>query len=168
MLPRLKKIVSIRRTGRDGKPVSRVTADIRVHSNMSVLESYEDTMDGLELAPPASAACWTENHGAGGGLPVTLRPGAWRRRAVPVFSAADFVNPFAYTLSVVRDGARQAESADLPETFNYLIGLRVASRRRIDGVLAMIRHGRPESTVPDPLARPRGNGPPGAGSMVHP
>ena len=26
--------------------------------------------------------------------------------------------------------------ADLPETFNYLIGLRVASRRRIDGVLA--------------------------------
>ena len=49
---------------------------------------------------------------------------------------SNFVNPFAYTLSVVRDGARQPEAADLPETFNYLIGLRVVSRRRIDGVLA--------------------------------
>ena len=48
-----------------------------------------------------------------------------------------FADPFAYTLSVVRDGVRREVQVDLPETFNYLIGLRVASRRRIDGVLAI-------------------------------
>ena len=48
-----------------------------------------------------------------------------------------FTDPFAYTLSVVRDGVRQEVPVDLPETFNYLIGLRVESRQRIDGVLAI-------------------------------
>ena len=49
----------------------------------------------------------------------------------------DFANPFAYTLSVVRDGARDDIPVDLPETFNYLIGLRVEFRRRIDGLLTI-------------------------------
>ena len=48
-----------------------------------------------------------------------------------------FADPFAYTLSVVRDGVRRKVQVDLPETFNYLIGLRVASRQRIDDVLAI-------------------------------
>ena len=39
---------------------------------------------------------------------------------------------------MVRNGARgDGAPVDLPETFNYLIGLRVQSRRRIDGVLAV-------------------------------
>ena len=37
----------------------------------------------------------------------------------------------------MRDGARREAPADLPETFNLLLGLRVASRRRLDGVLAI-------------------------------
>ena len=38
----------------------------------------------------------------------------------------------------MRDGVRDDNAqTDLPETFNYLIGLRVESRRRIDGVLAI-------------------------------
>ena len=50
----------------------------------------------------------------------------------------DFLEPFAYTLSVVRDGIRDDNAhVDLPETFNYLIGLRTESRRQIDGVLAI-------------------------------
>ena len=49
----------------------------------------------------------------------------------------EFMNPFAYALSVVRDGVRREMRVDLSETFNYLIGLRVESRRRIDGVLAI-------------------------------
>ena len=49
-----------------------------------------------------------------------------------------FTDPFSYTLSVVRDGVRQEVPVDLSETFNFLIGLRVESRQRIDGVLAII------------------------------
>ena len=37
----------------------------------------------------------------------------------------------------MRDGARRETPADLPETFNLLIGLRVESRRRLDDVLAI-------------------------------
>jgi len=46
-------------------------------------------------------------------------------------------DPFGYSLSVVRDGVRRQEPVDLPETFNYLIGLREESRRRIEGALAI-------------------------------
>ena len=48
-----------------------------------------------------------------------------------------FADPFAYTLSVVRDGGRSEVPVDLPETFNFLLGMRVASHRRIEGVLAI-------------------------------
>ena len=48
-----------------------------------------------------------------------------------------FTDPFAYTLSVVRDGVRRETPVDLLETFNFLIGLRLESRRQIDGVLAI-------------------------------
>ena len=37
----------------------------------------------------------------------------------------------------MRDGVRRETPVDLPETFNFLIGLRVESRRRSAGVLAI-------------------------------
>ena len=49
----------------------------------------------------------------------------------------DFTRPSGYTLSVVRDGTRRDVAVDLPETFNYLIGLRVHARRVIENVLAI-------------------------------
>ena len=49
----------------------------------------------------------------------------------------EFTNPLAYSLSVVRDGVRRDVKVDLSETFNWLIGLRMESRRWIDGVLVV-------------------------------
>ena len=49
-----------------------------------------------------------------------------------------FTDPFVYTLSVVHDGVRQDVPVNLPETFNFLVGLRVESRQRIDSVLTVI------------------------------
>ena len=37
----------------------------------------------------------------------------------------------------MRDGVRRETPVDLPETFNFLIGLRLGSRRWIGGVLAI-------------------------------
>ncbi len=131
MLPRIKKVVHSRDWA-DGKPASR-DGGTQFFKYVR-LESYEDTMDSLELAPVADDLL-AEN--------TPLAEDYRLRYALGVETAGSagllgrkFVNPFEYTLSVVRDGSRQAESADLPETFNYLLGLRVASRRRIDGVLA--------------------------------
>ena len=62
---------------------------------------------------------------------------ARRERCRAAAGQRQFTDPFAYMLSVVRDGMRRDAPIDLPETFNYLIGLRVESRHRIDGVLAL-------------------------------
>ena len=37
--------------------------------------------------------------------------------------------PFRYTLHIHADGQARQQIADIPETFNYLIGLRVETRR---------------------------------------
>ena len=117
----------------EGKPVSRRgTSQLFKYVR---LESYEDTMDSLELKPPASDLL-EEN--------PALAEDYRLRYALDTETAGSasllgehFVDPFAYTLSVVRDGIREEVLADLPETFNYLLGLRVTSRHRIDGVLAI-------------------------------
>ena len=131
LIPRLKKVI-YSQDWKGGKPVSR-RGDTYFFKYLR-LESYEDAMDSLELSPPPGELLKADS---------ALAEDYRLRYALGVETAgsasllgSNFVNPFAYTLSIVHAGARQAESADLPETFNYLIGLRVASRRRIDGVLA--------------------------------
>ena len=135
VLPRMKKIVHSP-DWRGGKPVSR--RGVPHCFKYFTLESYEDALDGLQISPPL-----------GGGLePLTGVPELaedYRLRYAlgvetsgsPTLLGKDFTDPFSYSLSVVRDGTRREVAVDLPETFNYLIGLRVASRRRIDGVLAI-------------------------------
>jgi len=130
MLPRIKKVV-YSPDWQDGKPISR--EGISQFFKYIRLESYEDTMDGLELT--SFAGDLLENNAA-------LAEDYRLRYSLDAETAGSasllgshFVDPFAYTLSVVRDGARDELPVDLPETFNLLIGLREASRRRIDGVL---------------------------------
>ncbi len=100
------------------------------------LESYEDTLDGLVMTPPADGLL-EENH-PGLVEDYKLRYALDEETAdSPCLLGRYFRDPFAYTLSVVRDGARRETPVDLPETFNLLLGLRVESRCRLDGVLAI-------------------------------
>ena len=100
------------------------------------LESYEDTLDGLVVTPLAGDLL-AEND------PAMVEDYRLRYSldaetvGSPCLLGRDFRDPFAYTLSVVRDGVRREAPVDLPETFNLLLGLRVESRRRLDGVLAI-------------------------------
>ena len=135
ILPRMKKIVHSS-DWKDGKPVSRdgvpqVFKYIR-------LESYEDTMDGLEAAPPSreKQALLEANAELAEDYRLRYALGTETSGSACLLGK-QFTNPFAYLLSVVREGMRYDAPVDLPETFNYLIGLRVNSRRRIDGVLAI-------------------------------
>ena len=133
LLPRMKK-VAYSPDWKDGKPVSR--EGVTQLFKYVRLESYEDTMDSLEVAPrTAEQANLLESE-------PELAEDYRLRYALGAETAGSacllgkwFSDPFAYTLSVVRDGARREAPVDLPETFNYLIGLDVRSRRRIDGVL---------------------------------
>ncbi len=134
LLPRLKKVVYAP-DWKHGKPVTRhqgMPQLIRYHR----LESYEDTLDSLVLTPPDgdlladNEPAMVEDY--------RLRYALGEETATsPCLLGRHFADPFAYTLSVVRDGARRETPVNLPETFNYLLGLRVESYRRIDGVLAI-------------------------------
>ena len=136
LLPRLKKVI-YSSDWKDGKPISR-NGSTQFFKYIR-LESYEDTLDSLEVRPPSTdqQALLSEQ--------PTLAEDYRLRYALGEETAESacllgkhFTDPFAYTLSVVRDGVRQEVPVDLPETFNYLIGLRVESRQRRDGVLTII------------------------------
>ena len=135
LLPRIKKII-YSSEWEGGKPVSR--KDITQLFKYVRLESYEDTMDSLEVKPPSGEQqdLLTQNPAVAEDYRLRYALGVETADSACLLGKA-FADPFAYTLSVVRDGVRREVQVDLPETFNYLIGLRVVSRQRIDGVLAI-------------------------------
>ena len=134
-LPRVLK-AAYSKAWKAGKPIDREGVSLFVKTIR--LESYEDTLDSLEVTTPNSAQqdLLADN--------PTLAEDYRLRYALGVETAGstcllgkDFTDPFVYTLSVVSDGTRREVPADLPETFNYLLGLRVESHRRMDDVLAI-------------------------------
>ncbi len=135
LLPRIKKVI-YSSDWKEGKPVSR--KGVSQFFKYVRLESYEDTLDSLEVTPPDSAQQDLLEQNS------ELAEDYRLRYALGVETAGsacllgkDFTDPFAHTLSVVRDGTRREVTVDLPETFNYLLGLHVESHRRIDGILAV-------------------------------
>ena len=135
MLPRMKKVV-YSPDWKDGKPVSR--RGVTQLFKYVRLESYEDTMDSLEVTLPSEAQqnLLVDNPALAEDYRLRYALGVETAGSACLLGKA-FADPFTYTLSVVRDGVRSEVPVDLPETFNYLIGLLVASRQRIDGVLAI-------------------------------
>ncbi len=132
--PRIQKVI-YSKDWKDGKPVSREGSS---HFFKYIrLESYEDTLDSLHLSlDKGDLFAKTDME--------TLKEGYKLRYALGHETAdsatllgQDFDKPDAYNLSVVRDGTRGDVNADLAETFNYLLGLKIATRRRLDGVLAI-------------------------------
>ena len=135
LLPRLKKVVYAPEW-KHGKPKSR-------HSGMTQLikyvrlESYEDTLDGLVVIPPDGGLLARGDSALADDYRLRYSLGA-ETATSPCLLGSDFTDPFAYTLTVVREGAHRQAPTDLPETFNYLLGLRVESHCRINGVLAVV------------------------------
>ena len=121
---------------KDGQPVSR--RGVMQLFKYVRLESYEDTLDGLELTPPSSTQqdLLVQNPALAEDYRLRYALGEETSESACLLGK-HFTDPFAYTLSVVRDGVRRETPVDLPETFNFLIGLRVESRRRSAGVLAI-------------------------------
>ena len=134
MLPRLKK-VAYSPDWKAGKPVARDKGVSHLIRYVR-LESYEDTLDGLVLTPPAGDLLAVHDRELIEDYRLRYALDA-ETAGSPGLLGRDFSDPFACTLSVVRDGARRETPADLPETLNLLLGLRVDSRRRINGVLAI-------------------------------
>lgn len=134
ILPRLKKVIYAPEW-KNGKPVAHGNGSSHLIKVMR-LESYEDTLDGLVLKPPKDDL-FADSPELAEDYRLRYALGAETSNS-PCLLGGAFADPFAYTLSVVRNGIRRETPADLPETFNYLLGLRVEARRHHHGVLAIL------------------------------
>lgn len=123
--PRVQKVI-FAKEWKDGKP----QADNGVFGGVSQivkvlkLESYEDTLNNLELKQPASDL-FAQNEALQNDYLLHYMLDVESRDSL--LNTQHFTKPFDYQLNIATTsaGAYEAKNIDLVETFNYLIGLRV-------------------------------------------
>jgi len=130
LLPRLKK-VTFTPEWKDGKPKRAATEEEFERGPRIVkairLESYEDALNNLAFDESGGqTAMQFEDYL----LRYMLR---WEtRHSETLLNVERLSKPFEYCLHLHRDGETRTQKVDLPETFNYLIGLDVETRQALD------------------------------------
>jgi adenine-specific DNA-methyltransferase len=119
--PRIQKVV-YSKDWKDGKPTAPETGISHCFKYIR-LESYEDTLNNIALQAP-EGDLFTDNTREDFLLHYMLDV----ESRGSLLSVEDFKKPFDYALKIAVDsaGATERRPVDLVETFNYLIGLRVA------------------------------------------
>ena len=124
--PRVQKVI-FAKEWKDGKPQSDNGAFGGVSQIVKVLklESYEDTLNNLELKQPASDL-FAQNDALQNDYLLHYMLDVESRDSL--LNTQHFAKPFDYQLNIATTsaGAYEAKTIDLVETFNYLIGLRVS------------------------------------------
>jgi adenine-specific DNA-methyltransferase len=128
LLPRLKKVI-FTPEWKEGKPKRMATNEEAKRSPRILkvirLESYEDALNNLTF-DEASGQKMLERFGDEYLLRYML---VWEtRRSETLLNVEKLTAPFCYKLKIHRDGETQERTVDLPETFNYLLGLEVQKR----------------------------------------
>jgi adenine-specific DNA-methyltransferase len=134
--PRIQKVI-YSKDWNNGKPVSREGSS---HMFKYIrLESYEDALDNISFQPvDEQTALQFDDYVLSYMLDFETK------ESETLLNVAKLDTPFDYTLR--RQGRDEPLSVDLPETFNYLIGLHVATRRVYDnkGVRYVVYRGKAE------------------------
>ena len=138
LLPRVKKII-YSPEWKNGQPLRQATAEELEYGPRLVkyqrIESYEDTLANIKFAPPdetKQGELKMAEHFAKIAPRYELE---WESRGCATrLSELGLDSPFSYGLELAGDGdgnggKTRTEAADLPETFAYLAGLRVRTRR---------------------------------------
>ena len=135
--PRVQKVI-YSKEWKDGKP--QADSDGNFHGVPQIvkvlkLESYEDTLNNLQLHKPDLLAHTLSKQSAQDYLLHYMLDMESRDS---LLSSDDFRKPFDYRLNIASDsaGAYTPQVIDLVETFNYLLGLRVGyveDRRHTEG-----------------------------------
>ncbi len=121
--PRIQRVM-FSREWKDGKPTSK-----QGHSHIfkyQRLESYEDALDNIAFDDAAGQKALALY---GNDYLLRYMLDFETRDSETLLNVAKLQSPFSYTLRVHRDGETREQPVDLPETFNYLIGLRVKTRK---------------------------------------
>ena len=131
-MPRVKK-VTYTPEWKDGKPQRQATAEEAERSPRIVkylrLESYEDALDSIEFDQPTDQLHLPEPSEE-----YLLRYMlSWETKdSDTLLNPARLASPFSYRLGVHVNGEKQERWVDLAETFNYLLGLKVQTRKALD------------------------------------
>ena len=132
LLPRIKK-VTFSPEWKDGKPQRAVTPKEAARSPRIVkytrLESYEDALDSIEFDDAGGQLHLEEQFDDY--LLKYMLPWETKDNAT-LLNVSELTSPFTYRLRVHANGNRRERTVDLPETFNYLLGLNVRTRRTYD------------------------------------
>ena len=143
--PRIQKVV-YSSDWKDGKPTTSEKGISHCFKYLR-LESYEDTLNNLELKRTEAEGELLKRMNAGVKSEYLLKYMLEIESRGAVLSTDSFRKPFDYELDVAADsaGATTRRKVDLVETFNYLIGLRVKTcDYRLERGIAII-----EGTLPD-------------------
>jgi len=132
LLTRIKK-VTFTPEWKDGKPKRMATQEEAERAPRIVkvisLESYEDALNNLTF-DDASSQQALELFRDDYLLSYMLR---WEtRHSETLLNVEKLQSPFSYKLHIHRDGETGERLVDLPETFNYLLGLDMQTRRVYD------------------------------------
>ncbi|MDH4227157.1 MAG: site-specific DNA-methyltransferase [Deltaproteobacteria bacterium] len=127
ILPRIKK-VTFSPDWKDGKPTRMATKEEAERSPRIVkymrLESYEDALNNIQLDDASGQAGLKFDDYL---FKYMLH---WEaRKSETMLNVEKLASPFSYALHVHRDGQTTKRTVDIPETFNYLLGLHVSRRQ---------------------------------------
>ena len=127
LLPRIKK-VAFTPQWKDGKPKCMAKPQEAKRGPRIVkymrLESYEDALNNIGFDEDAAQQALQFDDYL---LKYMLQ---WEtKRSATLLNVEKLSQPFRYTLHIHADGQTRQQTADIPETFNYLLGLHVETRR---------------------------------------
>ena len=121
LMPRIKKAVYAEKW-KDAKPVSRESRLSHMFKYQRI-ESYEDALNNIEFNETEHQNLLLDEHQ----LRYMLESDT--RKSPTLLNIAELQNPFSYQLKIIKDMQTQTQSIDIPETFNYLLGLSVQTRQ---------------------------------------
>ena len=129
LLPRIEKII-FTPEWRDGKPKRMATRDEAERSPRIVkylcIENYEDALNNI-VFDEAVGQLKLEDQFEDYLIKYMLQ---WETKdSATLLNVAKVASPFAYRLRINTNGEMQERIVDIPETFNYLLGLNVRTRR---------------------------------------
>ena len=106
---------------KDGKPESRESR-LSQFIKYQRIESYEDALNNIEFAKTDDAPTFLDENRLGYMLDLETRES-------PTFlNVEELKSPFSYHLKIVNGLTVETQEVDLPETFNYLLGISVQTR----------------------------------------
>lgn len=127
LLPRIKK-VTFSPEWKDGKPKRMASREEAERSPRIIkclrLESYEDALNNISIDEAAGQQAMKFDDYL---LNYMLQ---WEtKRSETLLNVEQLARPFDYKLHIHNNGETSEKIVDLPETFNYLLGLHVQTRR---------------------------------------